>query len=270
VFTSTRIKLAIFDWAGTTVDFGCLAPTRAFLEAFARHNIMLTVPQVRGPMGLHKYDHVRTLLEMPAVSEQWQFVHGRPWNEADAMTIYGEVTPLQVEAVRQHTQLVPDLLDCIAELRSREIRIGSTTGYPREAAEVMFAAAHEQGYLPDCCLTADDTPAVRPAPWMIFRIMQELDVFPPSSVVKIGDTVPDIEEGRNAGAWSLGVIASGSEIGLSAEEWGALPDEQQRSRLETVGRKLLDAGAHYVIPTLKELPATIDHIEARQETGERP
>nr|WP_201443495.1 phosphonoacetaldehyde hydrolase [Pirellula staleyi] len=267
---SQRIQLVVCDWAGTTVDFGCLAPAAAFLEAFARHKLMLTMQQVRAPMGLHKYDHVRTLLEMPAVSEQFQFVYGRPWVEADVMNIYHEVTPLQASACENHSVLIPGVVDVVATLRSRDVKIGSTTGYPRVVAEVVYELAKAQGYEPDFNVAADDTPAARPLPWMIFRIMEKLDIFPPLAVVKIGDTVPDIEEGRNAGCWSIGVTQTGSEMGLTPEEFAALPEDVKKHKTEIVGRKLLDAGAHYVIPSIIELPQMIDHIEAGMETGQKP
>ena len=265
-----RLKLVVFDWSGTVVDYGCQAPAAALLEAFAKHRIMLTMAQVRGSMGIERYEHVRSLLELPAVGDQFQIVHGRRWNEADALEIFHDLTPLQVHISQQHTDLTPHLIECVSELRRRGLKIGTTTSYPRETAELVWEAAAVQGFEPDGNVAADDTPAARPAPWMIFRVMQDLDVFPPACAVKVGDTVPDIEEGRNAGCWSLGVTSTSSELGLTPEQWAALSCEAQRTRLDAAARKLLDAGAHYVIPTLAELPATIDHIEARMETGERP
>jgi phosphonoacetaldehyde hydrolase len=270
MLSNQKIKLVVFDWAGTLVDFGSRAPLAAFLKTFAKHNLMLTVPQVRGPMGLAKYDHVRTLLEMPAVSEQFQIVHGRRWTEADALEIYHDLGPIQADACRRHADLVPHALECAAELRRRGIQIGTTTGYPREIAEQVWDTAQSQGFEPDANVAADDTPSARPAPWMIFRVMQELDVFPPCCVVKVGDTVPDIEEGTNAGCWSLGVASTGSEVGLSQKEWDALDEPAQRSRVTATNRKLSAAGAHYVLPTLADLPGTIDRIEARMESGEKP
>jgi phosphonoacetaldehyde hydrolase len=267
---NAKIKLVVFDLGGTVVDFGCQAPTAAFLETFAKHRVMLTVAQVRGPMGLAKYDHVRTLLEMPAVGEQFQIVHGRRWTEADALEIYHDLGPIQADLCRRHSDLTPHVLECAAELRRREIRLGTTTGYPREIAELVWEAAESQGFAADANVAADDTSSARPAPWMVLRVMQELEVFPPSCVVKIGDTVPDIEEGLNAGCWSLGVTNSGSEIGLSSEQWSALDESTQRSRQAAASRKLTAAGAHYVVPTLADLPGIIDRIETRLESGERP
>ena len=36
------IQAVIFDWAGTTVDYGCFAPVQAFQEAFAHHGVPAT------------------------------------------------------------------------------------------------------------------------------------------------------------------------------------------------------------------------------------
>jgi phosphonoacetaldehyde hydrolase len=105
---------------------------------------------------------------------------------------------------------------------------------------------------------------------MIFRLMELTGVYPPSAVVKIGDTVPDIEEGRNAGAWSIGITESGSEVGLTLNEWQALPDVERIRRAAHAGEKLLQAGAHAVIGSVGELPALLDELEKRIAHGERP
>ena len=43
----------------------------------------------------------------------------------------------------------------------------------------------------------------RPAPYMIFKMMHDLDSSDVRRVAKVGDTVRDIQEGRNAGAFLL-------------------------------------------------------------------
>ena len=45
-----KIKAVIFDWAGTTVDFGCMAPVQAFVEVFKEFGIEPTMEEVREPM----------------------------------------------------------------------------------------------------------------------------------------------------------------------------------------------------------------------------
>jgi phosphonoacetaldehyde hydrolase len=84
-------------------------------------------------------------------------------------------------------------------------------------------------------------------------------------VVKIGDTVPDIEEGLNAGAWSVGVSETGSELGLSEAELTALPRDERDLRTSRVRAKLLAAGAHYVIDSVRDLPDLLPEIERRMQ-----
>ena len=268
--TYPKIRLAIFDLDGTAVDFGCQTPAAALLETFSRRRIMLTMQQVRSSMGLPNYEHVRTLLEMPAVSQQFEIVHGRRWNEADVLDLAHDLAELQLETVGQQCDLVPELLSCADELHRRGIKLGTTTGYPRLAAEQIWDALALAGFQSECNVAADDTPAGRPAPWMIFRVMQELDVFPPASVVKIGDTPADIEEGQSAGCWSLGVIHSGNEIGLSLADWRATSPAEQESRRHNVVRKLNPLCPHDMLSTLADLPATIDRLNASLALGERP
>ena len=267
---SLKVQLVVFDWAGTLVDYGCLAPVRAFLQAFARSQIMLTMPQVRWSMGLHNYEHIVNLLEMPPVSSQFLKVHERPWTDMDAMRIYDDLGPLLIDACRQFSLLTPGVVEVAAELRQRGIKIGTTTDYARAIAEGVYDGAQLQGFEADANVAADDTLAGRPAPWMMFKLMADLDVYPPASVVKIGDTIPDVEEGLAAGCWSLGCTATGSEVGLALADWQGLPEGDRNAHLDRAARKLSGAGAHYCIPSLVELPRIIDRINQRLETGEKP
>jgi phosphonoacetaldehyde hydrolase len=251
------IRLVIFDWAGTTVDFGSCAPAGAFVEAFARMGVPVSIAEARAPMGLHKKEHLRVMLREPALDKRWQELRGKPWNEADIDELYRLVTPLQIEAAARHADLTPGLLETVAALRNGRIKIGATTGYFREAAKACAQAAAKQGYVPDCSICADDVPVGRPAPWMIFRVMEALNVYPPSAVVKVGDTVVDIEDGLNAGVWSIGVIDSSNVMGLSANEFAALSETERDDRRAQVREVFRKAGAHGTVNTLSELPGII-------------
>ena len=48
---SFPIKAVIFDWAGTMVDFGCMAPVEALIEAFAAHGVAITAADARRDLG---------------------------------------------------------------------------------------------------------------------------------------------------------------------------------------------------------------------------
>lgn len=268
--TDLRIRLAIFDWAGTTVDHGCFAPVAACIQAFGQLRIDVSAAEAREPMGLHKRDHLRAVLAMPNVARQWQANFSRPSNDDDLERLYRTFLPLQgVEALR-YAELIPGTTECVAALRARRIAVGTTTGYPRAIGEPIADKVAPLGYRPDHCVFTDDVPAGRPAPWMIFRNMEALGVYPPAAVIKVGDTVPDIEEGRNAGVWSIGVTETGSELGLTAAEAARLPAAELDQRLSNVAAKLQTAGAHAIIRSLAELPSLAEQIDDRLRRGERP
>lgn len=266
-----KIRLVIFDWAGTTVDHGCFAPVVPFVTALDRFGVSISATQARGPMGLRKKDHVRELLKDPEASRQWRQRHGRAWTESDVDDIYqNHFVELQLGETRNHSRLVGGLLETTAALRASGIKIGTTTGYFREAAELVCAVAAEQGYRPDFNVCPEDVPRARPAPWMIYRNMEGLGIYPPASVVKVGDTVPDIEEGRNAGVWSVGVLRTGSLIAMSEEEFSACTDAEQAQMLQAARTRLLEAGAHDVIESVGGCLALVARIESRLAKGERP
>ena len=162
-------------------------------------------------MGLSKIDHLRALLHMPDVARRWRQRHGNDAGEQDVAGLYRHFRQLQLEVIDDFSRLVPGVLDVVGVLRQRGIAIGATTGYFREAAQRVYRAAAEQGYRPDHCVCAEEVAAGRPAPWMVFRIMEGLGLFPPATVVKVGDTTADIVEGLSAGAWSVGVLRSSSD-----------------------------------------------------------
>lgn len=258
-----EVRLVVFDLAGTVVDFGSFAPVDAFVRAFDRYGVAVTPAEARMHMGLHKKDHLRALLLHPEVAQRWHRATGRSWTEKDFDSIYETLVPLQVETVAAHAQLVPGVGECIEMLRRRGIRIGTTTGYFRAAAECLYEPMRRQGFVPDCALCADDVPVGRPAPWMMFRIMEHVGVYPSSEVVKVGDTVPDIEEGRNAGAWSVGVTRSSNIVGCTEKELAALSEPQRRAKLGFARRQFLDAGAHAAIDSLAEFPELVDQFPRR-------
>ena len=262
------ITLVVADLAGTMVDFGSCAPAGAFVELFSQRGICITLEQARGPMGLHKRDHIRALLELPDVKQQWEEKFGRGWNAQDLNALYDAFVPLQMKCLPEYCGLIPGVLEAARELAEKGVKLVATTGYNREMLELVLEAMRSQGLDPDAAFCAADVPQGRPAPWMIFRAMEALGVYPPASVIKIGDTLPDIEAGCNAGAWSVGVTATGNMAGLSEGDWNSLPEEEQCRRNEEAAAIMRDAGAHYVLSGFEELPALVDEINARLAQGE--
>jgi phosphonoacetaldehyde hydrolase len=264
------IAAVIFDWAGTLVDFGCFAPTVSIVEVFAGRGITLTMAEARGPMGLEKKEHIRRLLALQTVGDQWRQVNGTEPCPADAEALYEDLEPRLADAVKKHSRLVPGTLELADELRAWGIRIGSTTGYLRPLMDILAAEASAQGFAADAVVCPSDVPAGRPYPWMCFRNALLLDAYPPRRVVKIGDTPADMQEGLNAGMWTVGVTLSGNEGGLSEEEVGQLAEDERAARIRVAEERLLAAGAHYVTESVGSCRAILAIIEERILKGEYP
>jgi phosphonoacetaldehyde hydrolase len=241
-----------------------------FLEVFQRHGVEVTTAEARGPMGLMKKDHVRTMCQMESVAAKWKDVHGRQPNEGDVEAMYAEVEPLMISMVAQHANPVPGLIDTVAKFRAQGIRIGSSTGYTAPMMAVLAEAARQRGYAPDATVCSSDVPAGRPYPWMCYQNAIHLGVYPLEAFVKIGDTVADIQEGLNAGMWTIGVTRTGNELGLTEAEVACLAPHDLRRRLDAIQRRLQAAGAHYVTESIEGCPAMIEAINARLARGERP
>lgn len=264
------LKAAVFDWAGTTIDFGCLAPAAAFTELFKRYSIDATPAEARGPMGMHKRDHIATMLGIERLATQWQQVHGAPPSDADVERLFQEFIPLQLEVLPSHSTMIPGAVEAVAALRTMGMKIGATTGYNEAMMGICADAARAAGYVPDVSVAVTQVPAGRPAPWMALRALQELNVYPLEAAVKIGDTVTDVEEGLNGGMWTIAVVNHGNEVGLSQAHLEALGEHDRDRVLRGAREKLTAAGAHYVVETVSEVPRVVDEINSRLVRGEKP
>ena len=267
---SGTLKAVIFDWAGTTVDYGCFAPTGVFIEVFRQKGIEITMEEARGPMGMHKRDHIRVISKYPRVAAEWRLVYQRDCNEKDVEEMFANFIPLQLAIIEEHATIVPELPEALKVIRSLDMKIGSTTGYNHAMMEILTHAAARQGYVADSVVCSTDVPAGRPAPWMAYKNAENLGIYPLHAIVKIGDTISDIEEGINAGMWSVGVVMTSNEMGLTLKEINMLDSHELENRKQIVREIFLSAGADYVIDTLAEIGELIDQINERLARGEKP
>lgn len=264
------VEAVILDWAGTTMDFGCLAPAVVFVEVFKRQGVPISMEEARVPMGAHKRVHIEKLTELEAVRRRWQEVHGRLPDDGDVEVMFKDFVPLQLDVLSTYSELIPGTLEVVAELRRRGIKIGSTTGYTTPMVEINLRDAARQGYTPDSTVCASDVPAGRPSPYMCLQNAINLGVTTVHACVKVDDTIPGIDEGLNAGMWTVGLAVSGNEVGLRRPEWAALPEAEKQTRRERAHRRMWQAGAHYVVDTIADLLPCIDDIQGRLYRGEAP
>jgi phosphonoacetaldehyde hydrolase len=265
-----NLKCAILDWAGTTMDYGVYAPVVAFLEVFRRQGVEITMAEARAPMGMHKKDHLRRIVESPAVAARWRQAKGQEVQAEDIETMFADFVPLQLACLSRYAQLIPGTLEVLADFKARRMLSGSTTGYTRAMVQIVLREAKRQGYTPDCTVAADEVPAGRPFPYACWKNAIQLQVWPAEACVKIGDTVPDVEEGLNAGMWTVALALTGNEVGLNEQEVGALQPEERERKARAAAERLAAAGAHFVVEGIWDLPPVIDEINRRLAGGERP
>jgi phosphonoacetaldehyde hydrolase len=247
-----------------------MAPAVVFVEVFERKGVPISMEEARAPMGAHKKVHIQRITQLDSVRRRWQEAHGRLPDEDDVAAMFEDFVPLQLECLSTYSQLIPGTLELVAALRERGIKIGSTTGYTTEMTAINLRDAERQGYRPDSTVSASEMPAGRPYPFMCLQNAINLGVDCVQACVKVDDTIPGVEEGLNAGMWSVGLAVSGNEVGLSIDDWQALAEDERKIRRERAYRRMLQSGAHYVVDTISDLMPCIEDIEARIRRGERP
>jgi phosphonoacetaldehyde hydrolase len=158
----------------------------------------------------------------------------------------------------------------VAALRAAGLRIGSNSGYSAPMMNVLARAARERGFSPDCVVSATDVAVGRPAPDLSLRCLELLELGPEDGAVKVDDTGVGIEEGRNAGLWTVAVAVSGNEVGLSLQEWSALSAPEQAHVRARAYERLQSVDPDYVIDTVADLDRVVASIQVRIAAGERP
>jgi phosphonoacetaldehyde hydrolase len=259
------IKLVIMDIAGTICDgpqdlrhlyphddgLGVKGPVIVFEKMFQKYKMDVDWATIRRPMGKFKKEHLREILEIPSVAEQFRSKHRRDWTDTDVEDMFNIFRPEMAKVA-----VTPDLIrpfdgvkEAIDRLRAAGIKVGCDTGYAKEACEAIYETlAKKFGLVFDVVADSENVRG-RPTPFLVYDCMNKVNVYPPAAVVKADDIKAGIQEGANSGAWTVGICATGADD------------------YET----LLGAGADYVVPGARYLPELIfSEIQPRLLRGGMP
>ena len=266
------VQALVLDWSGTTADAYVIAPAVVFYEVFKKHGVEISMLEARGPMGLRKDLHIKSLTEVPDIRERWNAVHGKYPDQGDVDAMFADFVPMQLDCLRQYTTLLPGVVETVQTLQSRGIKIGSTTGFVRSMVDILEADAKTQGYVPDASVAGDEVVhGARPKPFMLYRNLDLLDVHPIQSVIKVDDTISGVGEALEGGCWGVGIARYSNYMNINTiAEAEAMPAEEFQRRLEITREILRKSGAHYVIDEPSELIGVVDDVNARLARGERP
>lgn len=276
VFTDKTPKVlttAILDWSGTTLDYGVYAPAVVFIDVFDKYGVPISMTEAREPMGLHKKEHIRKITENSNVIERWTAKYGKSPTSEDVDNMFKDFVPMQLACLHNYSDLIDGTVDSVNFMKALNMKIGSTTGFTKEMSDILATDAAKQGYVPDTYVSADEVPVARPEPYMVLENMKRLGEDDKKCVVKIDDTIAGIQEGLNANVWTVGIAETGTYMGMTKLELNGNKrknETEHKKCVDDVRVKLTDAGAHYVINTIADLPNVINIINIRLSHGETP
>lgn len=269
--SGTALFAGFFDLAGTIVDRGCKAPVQAFVKLFNLSGINLTETQARIPMGKDKLDHLKEILAMQPIHDQWVKKYGRSPDQNDLTMLYDKFVPIQKIAIEETSQPIFGVKNTLAYLDRHHIQVGFNTGYPREMATALEPFIQSLGYDSDSIVCANEVEKGRPAPDMLFENASTLGLI---DAVKrcfaVGDTPADIEAGRNAGMWTIAVALTGNETGLNESEMRKLTPEELESLKAKAYASLNAAEPNFVVDGIWDLHRVIPRINFLVANGHQP
>jgi phosphonatase-like hydrolase len=191
------IRMIIFDMAGTTIDEDNVV-YKTLLAAIKDHGYDFTLEEVMAAgAGREKKQAIQSVLKLHEIDD-----------EKISGEIYDHFSILLNEAYHYlKVKPQPNAVDLFRVLRDQHILIVLNTGYRSETAwSLIDKLGWRMGVEFDDLITASDVKNSRPHPDMILLAMHKFAITEPAEVIKVGDSVTDVEEGRNAGcALSIGI-----------------------------------------------------------------
>lgn len=198
------IQLCVFDMAGTTVDEDNVV-YKTVQSAINESGYEVTLKQVLAH-GAGKEKKQAIIDVLGAVTNCTNI-------QDTATAIF---THFQTALDRAYENLTIKAIDGVesvfAQLRAKGIAIILNTGYSRAiATQLLDKLGWQLGEHIDGLITADDVENGRPAPDMILAAMKRVGVVDAKQVLKAGDSIIDIEEGKNAGCGITVGVLSGAQ-----------------------------------------------------------
>jgi phosphonoacetaldehyde hydrolase len=267
-----KVQALVLDWSGTIADAYVIAPAVVFVEVFKNQGVEISMEEARGPMGLRKDLHIKMLTEDPVIAERWKSIKGKYPDQSDVDAMFKDFVPAQLDCLRKYTTILPGVKDVLVDLQKQGLKIGASTGFVRSMVDVLLEDCIKQGFTPDATVAGDEViNGARPAPHMVWKNLDLMNISEIKSVVKCDDTVSGVGEALNAGCWGVGLVRYSNYMNInSLDEEATLSEAEIQRRMAHTRKILLESGAHYVIDSLVDLPAVIDDINARLARGEKP
>jgi phosphonatase-like hydrolase len=193
-----RPELVVSDFAGTVMqDDG--AVLNAYRYALDKHGIAYTDAELAARRGANKSAVFSDLAARSHAADAAPGIARLALDDFEARLVE--------EYSGGPVAEVPGAERAIRTLQGAGIKVGLTSGFDRDLVDLLLRRLRWEALF-DTSVAADEVRAGRPAPFLIFRCMTDLDVRAVNRVAVVGDTPLDLEAGSNAGArWVIGVLS---------------------------------------------------------------
>lgn len=185
-----NIELVIFDMAGTTVNEDNVV-YKTLQKAINKKGYLISLDLVL-EHGAGKEKHQAAIDILKVIDPDSP--------SGKAREIFEDFKVLLKEA---YQNLEVTSYDGVEELirifKIAGVKVALNTGYDKATADLLIAKMNwQKGTHFDALVTANDVDNGRPHPDMIFKAMEILNIDNAAKVLKAGDSIIDIEEGKNA------------------------------------------------------------------------
>ncbi|CAG2175684.1 unnamed protein product, partial [Oppiella nova] len=217
--------------------------------------------------------NIAQILDKEAVRKRWIEANGKEPTTEDVQRMHDNFIPQVLSSLTKYSNVIEGVADVVKRLKRApfSLKIGSTTGYPKEVLKILLQASSTQGFIPDASVCLEEVPEAnpsQPSPAPLWLCAIRLGLSPIE--FKVDDSVNGIAEGLLAGVWTVGIAKTSSYVGLNEQQLDELKSAELRMRLQRAYDALSGSGAHYVIDTIADLPVVIDDINRRLANGEKP
>lgn len=191
------ITAVFFDFIGTTViEKNNDVVLTCFQNAFGDYGIKVDKETLTKHRGKDKDESIAEILR---------------WAKKDLKQKNNILTSFKKHLTSNLHQFTEskDLDSTIQYLRSKKVKIGVGSGLPKDVLRTLLEHFHWERFGFDYISTAGEIGKSRPNPEMIIDMMVKLHLNS-FQFLKVGDTVADIQEGKNANVMTA-VVLSGTQ-----------------------------------------------------------
>lgn len=263
---------------GCLLDETCSTTAAAVKQLFKEKGVDISEEEaasgngsLAGADATTKKSHLRHVL-FSTCADKWKAATGAEPTEWDLEALFKEFARC-VRDCAHKCKAVTGAVDCVSMLQGKGIKVGITSDFNAEGMEPWMRIAHANGIEVDAAMSCADVAnpggrdgpfvCVPPEPWRCYALAARLNIFPTDTCVRVSHTTYGVEEGLNAGMWTVG-LKTGPPVPFSG------PGETEPQKNRRVEDGFYSLGCHYVIDGVWDLPRVMDDIEARMARGDKP